>query len=319
MDRPVAWYARLVAGYGAIACALPYLGLKLIWIGGGTLGVADQKTMAEGGTIALNVVTAGMDLVGIGLALAFTHRWGLRIPAWLLLPPMWVATGLLATFVLWVPLSAVVSLLTPSFAPRVSGGLVEPWIYVLVYVDFAGLGIGLLAAFVLYSRTRWPEAFRSQPDASGGGATHELQVPLANALAPLAAGLGFLHLAWAVGVPIGLTGDAARRWTVPGSLFNGVHGVIMTTAAVGVWMMVHRTGRDTHFWLPMSMTWVGAGSLFGWGLWPLLNVLAQSALVRDSSGMAFLNLTHLLSVLVGLAMGLLLLVVLTERHGTTVK
>ena len=28
----------MVAGYGAIACAMPYLALKIVWLGGGTLG-----------------------------------------------------------------------------------------------------------------------------------------------------------------------------------------------------------------------------------------------------------------------------------------
>jgi hypothetical protein len=103
-----------IAGYGAIVCALPYLALKVIWLAGGTLGVADLVTMGATSMVVLNAITAGMDLVGIVLALAFSHPWGLRIPAWLLLPPVWVATGLLTTFVVGVPIFSVLSALAGS-------------------------------------------------------------------------------------------------------------------------------------------------------------------------------------------------------------
>ncbi len=133
---------RVIAGYGAIASALPYLALKVVWLSGGTLGVADQSMMRDASTIVLNAITAGMDLVGIALALAFTHRWGLRMPVWLLLPPIWVATGLLTTFVVGVPITAIVNALASDSVPRVTSGPVQPWVYVVVYVEFAGLGSG---------------------------------------------------------------------------------------------------------------------------------------------------------------------------------
>lgn len=69
---------RLIVGYGAIACAVPYLCLKVVWLTGGQLGAADASTMRDASMVALNAVTAGMDLVGIAIALAFTHAWGQR-------------------------------------------------------------------------------------------------------------------------------------------------------------------------------------------------------------------------------------------------
>src|SRR4029453_3589939 len=90
--------ARLVVGYATVVVALPYLSLKIVWLAGGTLGVADRAMMQHAGMIALNAITAGMDLVAIAIALAFTHSWGLKLPAWLVLPPMWVATGFLLEF-----------------------------------------------------------------------------------------------------------------------------------------------------------------------------------------------------------------------------
>lgn len=306
--------ARLVAGYGAIACALPYLVLKIVWLGGGTLGVADREMMRDAGMMALNAVTAGMDLVGIGIALAFTHRWGLRIPAWLLLPPMWVASGLLARFVVWVPITGAVKALAADPLPRVTRGPVLPWVYVLVYIGFVGLGIGLMLAFALYARTRWADTIRSTTGASPPGATHSVQVPLANAAALLAIAAAALHLAWAFGVPVGLSQEAAARRTFLGASLNAIDAAMMVAGAIGLLMIVHRMGRNTPFWLPLAMAWVGSGALFGWGLWPLANVLAQTALLRGTARTALMNLNDLLCVLVGLTMGLVTLFALAERR-----
>jgi hypothetical protein len=306
--------ARLIAGYGAIACALPYLALKIVWLVGGTLGVADRSLMRETSMLVLNAVTAGMDLVGIGIALAFTHQWGLRIPAWLLLPPMWVATGLLARFVVWVPIVATINALASDALPRVAGGPVQPWVYVLVYIEFVGLGIGLMLAFLMYVRIRWGDTLRSSTSAIPPGPTHDVQVPLANAAALLAMALAVLHFAWAFGAPIGLSEHAAARRTILGSLLNAINAAMMLAAATGMLMIVHRLGRNIPFWLSLAMTWTGAGSLFAWGLWPLINVLGQTALLQGADQMALVNLANLLSVVVGLTMGLVMLFLLAERR-----
>jgi len=292
--------ARLIAGYGAIACAVPYLALKAVWLSGGNLGVAQPALMQEPSMIALNAITAGMDLVGIALALAFTHEWGLRLPAWILLPPMWVATGLLARFVVGVPVTMLNALLSGS-VPRGSGGPVQPWVYIVVYIGFAGMGIGLLAAFFLYARTRWAAVLESPLRGVEPGATREVQSLLANATATLALALGVLHLAWAA---------VGRR----GSLVSGIDGALMVCAAAGVSMMARRIGGTVRFWLPVTMTWVGAGSMFAWGAWQTTNVLGQTALLRPTEGMALVNLVGLFNLIVGLAMGLLALFMAAERH-----
>lgn len=308
---------RLIAGYGAIASALPYLALKLVWLSGGTAGVADRSMMRETSMVALNAITAGMDIVGVFLALAFTHRWGFRIPAWLLLPPMWVATGLLATFVVGVPITAILSALGAYSPPSVTSGPVEAWVYVLVYIEFAGLGTGLMLAFLLYARERWAEVFQPATHVVHAGATHRVQVVLANAVAPAAVVLGLLHLAWAFGATVGLAEAAAERRTIIGSLINSIHGVMLMAAATGVLMMVHRIGETLPAWLPLAMAWTGTGALFGWNLWRTINVLGETALMRGAGGMAFVNLVGLLGLIVGLVLGLLSLFVLAERHEST--
>ena len=153
--------ARLVIGYGAIVCALPYLALKIIWLTGGQLGVANPALMRDLAT--LNIVTALMDVVYIGIVLAFTHEWGLRIPAWLLLPPMWVASGLLARFVVAVPIVTISQAFAVGSTRVPPGGPVEPWVYAVVYSGFTGMGVGLMCAFALYAHARWSAVFGSGP------------------------------------------------------------------------------------------------------------------------------------------------------------
>lgn len=303
---------RTIAGYAAVASALPYFALKMVWLGGGTLGVADVAMMRDPSMVALNVITAGMDLTGIGLALAFTHQW-VRIPAWLLLPPMWVATGLLARFIIAVPIAVIGGWLLPAAVPRISGGPVEPWVYAVVYTEFAGLGVGLIVAFFFYARVRWAAILEAH--AVSQQTTRELHVALANTATLMASFLGVLFIAWALGATLGLDAAAAARRTIVGSLINGIDGVLMIGGAVGIQLMVRGVRAGSPYWVPVSLTWIGAGSMFGWGLWQTAIVLGQTALVRGADKMVLANLFGLARLIAGLVLGLLMLFVLAERRG----
>jgi hypothetical protein len=301
----------LIAGYGSIASALPYLALKIVWLTGGTLGAWDSSVMRDRSMIALNAVTAGMDLIAIGLALAFTHRWGLCMPAWLLLPPMWVASGLLATFVVGVPIFLIDAFLSAGL-PRVTRGPVQAWVYLVVYTEFIGLGIGLMAAFFLYARRRWAAVLEPSARALQYGALHGVQKVLANAMAAAASVLAIVCLAWAFGATVGLPAGVAARRTIISALMNGIDAVLMLGAAAGILMMVHRVGARVPFWVQVATTWLGAGSMFGWGGWRLINVLGATALMRGAEPMPFVNLVSLLRLIVGLVLGLLMIFRLAE-------
>ncbi len=306
--------ARLIAGYGTVACALPYFALKVVWLSGGTLGVTDRTMLSDASMIALNGLTAIMDLIAILMALAFTHRWGLRVPAWLVLPPTWVASGLLAKFALAVPVVTIADALTRDSPRPIAGGPVEPWVYSVVYSEFAGLGIGLMVAFVLYARIRWAFAFQSNGRAVPASATRDLQAPLAKTAALLAAAVGGLHVAWSLGFGLGRD-DAAHR-TLSAHLINAIDGGLMIAGAAGILMLLHRLGRRASPWLPLTLTWIGGGALFGWGSWHLINVLANTALVRDRpqpTGALF-NLLGLIQLLAGLVIGLVMLFHLAETR-----
>jgi hypothetical protein len=306
--------SRLIAGYGVVVCAAPYLVLKIVWLAGGQLGVADPVMMRDRSMIAANAVTAGMDVIGIVIALAFTHRWGLRIPGWFLLPPIWVATGLLVRFVAGLPLAMIAAVVTPASSVRAAGGPVHPWVYALVYTGFAGMGIGLVAAFLLYVRTRWDFVFRLRTGEAPRGATHDVQVPLATTAALMAVATGTLHLAWAFGATVGFPADQVAERTIVSPLINALDGILMISAAAGVLAMVHRVRSSVPLWAPLVPAWVGSGSLFAWGLWHLINVLGDTALVRGRAGtMPLLNLLALVQLLAGLIIGVVTLVALAER------
>jgi hypothetical protein len=305
---------RIAVGYATIACALPYFVLKLIWLSGGTVGVSDLTMLHDAGMFALNTITAGMDLVAILIALAFTHRWGLRVPAWLLLPPMWVASGLLARFAFAVPITTIAAALTSRSLPRVPAGPVQPWVYALVYTEFVGLGVGLVLAFVMYARTRWRFVFQSTTRTAPTGVTHDVQLPLATVAALIPMLAGALNIAWAFGSSIGVGADVAARRTFSSHVLNAIDGALMIAAVVGVLLLVYRIGRRVPLWLALTLAWVGGGSLFGWGLWYMILVLPNTALVRSRpADMALFDLLALFQLLAGLVIGLVMFFVLAEK------
>ena len=228
--------ARLVIGYGAIVCALPYLALKIIWLTGGQLGVANPAFMRDLET--LNFVTALMDVVFIGIVLAFTHEWGLRIPAWLLLPPMWVASGLLARFVVAVPIVTISQAFAMESTRVPPDGPVESWVYAVVYSGFTGMGIGLMCAFALYAHARWSAVFGSGPEAARLDAVRAVYLPLAISAALMAVAGSAVHLAWALGATIGLRADLAAGRTISSYVVNAVDAAMGIGAASGILLML---------------------------------------------------------------------------------
>lgn len=158
VDRPAR--VRLVVGWAAVLGTLPYLTLKTAWISGSDVGVVDRALVDDGSMVALNAVTVAMDLVAVVVALAFTYRWGLRLPAWLVVVPTWIATGLLAPIAVALPFAGVTG-------PAPVGPL-EPWVQPMVYTGFTWQGVTLLTAFVLYARERWSHVFTTAARRGGG-------------------------------------------------------------------------------------------------------------------------------------------------------
>ena len=153
--------ARLVVGYLAIAAILPYFLLKLAWLAGSTVGIATTSPIDADVLRGGNAVTMALEVVAAFIILAFTHSWGLRAPAWLVLAPAWVGTGLLAPFILTGPVVAG--------SGSAGDGSLEPWVGPLVYLGFGAQAVGIVVSFVLYVRARWPQALGGRvQDRSGG-------------------------------------------------------------------------------------------------------------------------------------------------------
>jgi hypothetical protein len=303
--------ARPIAGYAAIISILPYLALKAAWLSGNPIGFIDPSLVSRPGMIAANVLSFGMDFIAVALALTFTHQWGQRAPAWLVLFPMWVATGFLAPAVVLVPVTILAQIVASdaSHAAPSTSAMLQPWVGRVVGASFAGQGAALIVAFALYMRTRWADLLQSMTAATVPGQTHQVQVILANVAALMAVASGGLHLVWAFGGTIGLPDNAPQQ-----HLLHGIWGVMCIAGAVGVLGLVHRWGR-VPLKLLLVFTWIGAGSLFAWGLWTLVLVLPGITLGNGPpGGIAIYNSLSFVKFTAGLLIGLVTVLLLAERQ-----
>ncbi|MGC5628634.1 hypothetical protein ACPYO6_10370 [Georgenia sp. Z1344] len=161
---PVGPVRRGLAAF-AILMTLPYLALKVAWLAGSDIGLAEAGFGDSPGMIALNVATAGLDVVALVLAVVLITRRGIRAPAWLTLPPLWIGAGLLGQILVSMPVLLVAGIVDPP-EPTTELPPIEGWVFGMVYAGFAGLGIGLLGAFAVYTWTRWGR--RTLPPVTGG-------------------------------------------------------------------------------------------------------------------------------------------------------
>ncbi|QFY06962.1 hypothetical protein GBF35_09925 [Nonomuraea phyllanthi] len=276
---------RVTAGIIAVAAMVPYLTLKTLWLTGHPIGITDARFMNDSTMAGLNAMTLGMEAVGLVLALAFTTRWGLRLPAWLVLLPLWVGTGLLSKVVVVVPLQVAAG----GLAVFDTGGPIKPWIFMMVYGGFIVQGVALMTAFALYSRDRWPGVFTTPVRHPFPSATRPFQTVVAWGALLVAGPIGVLRLA--------------------GGLDTAFEGVLTLAGAAGLVLIVTRRGRGP-FWAPLVMAWLGAGALFANGLYVLLIASVQAPLGTPAIGLA-----ELFGTLTGLVMGMCGAFLLTERSG----
>lgn len=255
VDTPKVSSARLIVCYAAILGTLPYLTLKASWVTGGTLGLRDPSFVDSDLMRFANLLTGGLDVVAVVLALAFTYSWGRRIPAPLVLFPIWIGTGLLAPIVLNLPV-----IVTELARPPAGDMPLENWVWAVVYGGFAWQGVLLLTAFVLYARDRWWYLVT--------GSVRPGTLGVLGLLGCAAAlGTAGAHVGWALG-PGGLS---AR-------VMDGVFA-LLSVLAVAALVTVSR-GR---FWPRLVLVWTGAGAMAGWGAWGLFTALSVGPLATAGS------------------------------------
>ncbi|GAA1975588.1 hypothetical protein [Catenulispora subtropica] len=266
---------RLALCATALIAALPYLVLKLLWVSGVEVGV-HGSAMRGGTMVGVNLLTVGMEAVAGAVALALVRPWGLRMPAWVLVFPMWVATGFLAPVVLGAPTAALAAMVSGQGA--VGGGSNSPesldgWVFALVYGGFGVQGICLGAGFVLHARARWGGLFRlALRDLPGTpGTPGRTGMPVDGARRVLATGVSVFalipisaHLYWAAGGTAGHPADpdgSASRFAL-----ESVFGLLPLVGVIGTLILVHRRDGAPARWALIS-AWTGTATMFAWGLW----------------------------------------------------
>jgi hypothetical protein len=151
---------RVAPAAAAISACLPYAALKVAWLTGSSVGSATAlgaASLHDGRHSVGNVVTLAMELVAVLLALALSDRRGQKLPAAVVLIPVWAGTGLLAPVALGLPLGIVAQAIVGGSPVPADNGL-HGWVYAVVYGGFIVQAVALLTAFVLYARVRWGRA-----------------------------------------------------------------------------------------------------------------------------------------------------------------
>lgn len=253
----------MLATFAAVT-TLPYLALKIAWLSGHRIGLSDPEFGRGAAMQILNSLTLALDVVALVLAVIFLTRRGLRAPAWLVLPPMWIGAGLLGQILVSLPISLVAAAVTPSQPPTEQLPPIEGWVYVAVYSGFTGLGIGLLGAFALYARQRW--GWRSVPrlaDIPGRGRPAARALVAAGGLT-VAAGLADVLLS-AAPIDTRLL-DLAVACTTAAALVGLAHPDVTARAARRL----------------VVLAFIGTGALAAWGSYLFVISVLPNELVAQT-------------------------------------
>ncbi|MEV5896515.1 hypothetical protein [Nonomuraea fuscirosea] len=280
---------RRAAGYAAAGATSLYLLVKVVWIALEVLhGTADW--------VLLNVVTVVMALAGIGLGLALAQPWGMRLPAWLVVPVVWVSGGFLVSMLPYLIVSSLLARDTPE--PAGEPGL-PAWETVFIGAGFLGMALALVVGLPLYLRDRWPWAFagraagRAAVGAGAGARARWIMVP--------PAALAVLWTYWAAGGTAGLDPSAPRTEGADARLLLADSALCAVCGVWSLWALSGRGGARTPSWLPVALGFIASGSLFAWGSWKLLWLLPPGV-YQPAEYRRLALAEHVVAVGAGLAM-----------------
>lgn len=252
------------AAWISAVCCLPYLLLKVAWILDIPVGISDRSVLNSNGWMAGNALMAVIELTGLLLVLALVRPWARKAPAWLLLFPVWVGTGLLFEVVVGAALMGLFSTTSQASSGGTDLGGFQPWVFVVVYSSFAGQGVALAIAFACHVRVRWGWLLgertgevlpRRTARVRSWPGNHLFEV--AEAQAAMSIGVAVVCGYWAAGGSFGLSN--ARPHPTWAFAASGAAGAAV--AAFGLLGLAGRWGRHRRFWLPVALTWVGSGGV----------------------------------------------------------
>jgi hypothetical protein len=299
---------RILIGYLAVVGILPYLILKILWVFGSDVGIYDRSGFDDPFLVAANWVTLGMDAIAVVAALALTHRWGARLPAWLVLFPVWVAAGLLVPRVVVAPLYLLAQ---PATDPaNEQPQLIANWVYVMVSCSFAAQGAAILASFALYCRARWGTLLLEPAGRRRLGATHPFQTVV------VAACCGFAGLITVLGGVGALLVSGDERATELVGWASATTWIVVALA--GALILVRKVGRGLRLWVPLGMILVGTGSMVWWGIWGQILLLAPSALT-DTTQQPLVGIAGFGGVCIGLVLALVAAFTVVEQVGQDLR
>ena len=311
---------RILRAVAVVSC-VPYLALKAAWVAGSHVGIPEGSSLLDDRlTMAvINGLSMLLDSAVIVLALVLTRPWGLRVPAWLLAFPVWVATGLLAPVMAGFPAQLVVRAFGAGGAsPAGREAFLDAWVFAVVYTGFIAQGLALGGLFVLYARGRWGHMWRGRVWDLPVGAVGPAHRALAVAAAVLALPPLTLHALWACGVSAGLgEGRAADR----GGEFHvleALYVVFLLAAVAGAVLLAFRRGRALPVAVPLSLVWVGSGAVACWGGWLSLASLGGPADLADRPT-PLMNLAYAGQMLVGLLVAAIGVHHFAERSARTAR
>ena len=301
--RPFARSAALLLRAVAIAACVPYLALKIAWASGSRIGIPDGSSLLKDRTamVAGSVESALLDSLVVVLVLLLTQQWGRRVPVWLLIPPVWAATGLLSPIMVGYPLQLGARLLGGTTAP--SGGpaarpFLHQWVFAVVYTGFIVQGLALAALFLLYARARWGHLWRGrisglaeQGPASG---VHRATALMASAvvLVPLTT-----HLLWATGSTSGLTAAQIADRTSDFYALEAAYVLLALMTVTGLLLIAFPRAGALPLRLPLSLVSVGSSALACWGGYMMLTALENRDPSRRISEL--MNVTYSAQLIAG--------------------
>ncbi|MFH8660148.1 hypothetical protein [Streptomyces afghaniensis] len=303
VDRPAVRLSRprrLLRAVAVLSC-VPYLGLKAAWIAGSHVGIPEGSGLLDDrvGMAVINGISVLLDSAVIVLALVLTRPWGLRVPAWLLAFPVWVAGGLLAPIMAGFPAQLVVRAFGGGGAksPGRDAFLAE-WVFAVVYSGFILQGLALGALFVLYARDRWGHLWRGRVWEVPVGVVGPAHRALAVAAAVLAVPPLALHVLWACGGTAGLSEGRAADRGGDFHVLEAVFVVFLLAAVAGGFLLAFRRGRALPVAVPLGLAWVGSGAVACWGGWLSLASLGGVEDIADRPT-PLMNLVYAGQMLVG--------------------
>lgn len=244
----------------ALSC-LPYLVLKALWTVGLPVGISDESVLEGSGWVAGNAIMAVVQLAALALVVALVRPWARRLPAWLLLFPAWLGTGLLFQVAVGASLAGL--FLDASQDSAASTGPFRPWVYVLVYSAFAVQGATLAVAFACHVRARWGRPLGGRTGELLAGRTVRLRSWPENHLAEIALTVSVtafvtavVFSSWSGGGAFALSGTESPSRAMQVARVAGA-----ALAVLGLSGLAGRWGRRTRLWLPAALTWIGSGAL----------------------------------------------------------